>query len=990
MILHLFLLLSVTQGVLFGNNGPNIPTIGKQGGLLQRSTDRPTEAPTSPPTREELTPTAAPTESPAPSPSPSGVPTADPDRITITPTSAPTESPAPSPSPSMTPTSAPSSSPTGTPSSSPTVSTVPSSAPTGTPSASPSAPPTSSPSAGPTKSVEPSSNPTDRPSDMPSDFPSLEPSSGPTKSAAPSENPSSSPSSSPSTLPSSSPTDRPSDEPSSSPSFSPTKQSHKTKTAITSLLLEEISSEMDYLTAAEFEIITLEFLRKKITPTMIEEGYDLDLLAVNVLLQNLIFPETPPATTTTPRNNGTRHLESETWSVALVVDIRTVGVVMDGRVAVSFNFTEIVDYTFYNHWDQYLWQLGNAGGEFFSPLLDVTDWEPQQEEEKVDNKDDNNGSFVVAVLFSFIAFSLAVCASYIAIRKHMLKQQGGRGKGMSKKRKSNGVRVSPKNSQLSYSGPEVLNYLSHTMSDNSSPVHNGYHDGDVEGGGALAFVRSIDVDDLHNLENVALTPRGDTSPSNACLRNGLFVVDEVSDDGTTSPLRVKSGQIPKVNQDGKGLGGQLRKWLTPRQGMNNGYSTAADANKNVSSSVDRNDPPENESTKGYNYAKTHNEEPDAVKASTKNQTGVYTSDKSTIDGLGGRSSSKPTSTATYKDSRPASEGQFTLPISFFSNRGTGADGNGNDSPMSSLADSNASSFFAIGNTNKDFTGRRSSASAEEDTENQQPVQQQHNTAVPSLPRVPNEQAPSQPPAVASSTVHSIMRTKSTDSDSNVVKRSVALFEGKQTQKQDQVQQQAQQPLREIQPANHTSVGEEMTLGARSRDKEDDEQQGSIRFSHSYEQSRSVFSPTGKSNASGPTTSNPPDRLAYGYAGNLYNNKARSEASTSTLGARPMEKSEDVGDDMTTLSNIMNRSGSYDVYAPSGPIGIVVDTSKEGPSVHSLKSTSPMMGLISPGDLIVALDGEDTRKMSAAALTRLMAKKSRQKERKITLYSQDGF
>jgi C-terminal processing protease CtpA/Prc len=50
----------------------------------------------------------------------------------------------------------------------------------------------------------------------------------------------------------------------------------------------------------------------------------------------------------------------------------------------------------------------------------------------------------------------------------------------------------------------------------------------------------------------------------------------------------------------------------------------------------------------------------------------------------------------------------------------------------------------------------------------------------------------------------------------------------------------------------------------------------------------------------------------------------------------------------------------------------------------------MMGLISPGDLIVALDGEDTRKMSAAALTRLMAKKSRQKERKITLYSQDGF
>jgi len=92
------------------------------------------------------------------------------------------------------------------------------------------------------------------------------------------------------------------------------------------------------------------------------------------------------------------------------------------------------------------------------------------------------------------------------------------------------------------------------------------------------------------------------------------------------------------------------------------------------------------------------------------------------------------------------------------------------------------------------------------------------------------------------------------------------------------------------------------------------------------------------------------------------------------------------DDRTTVSTILHRSGSYVVYAPSGQIGIVVDTSRGGPSVHSLKETSPMRGLITPGDLIVALDGEDTRSLSAAALTRLMAKKSRQKERKIMLYA----
>jgi hypothetical protein len=75
---------------------------------------------------------------------------------------------------------------------------------------------------------------------------------------------------------------------------------------------------------------------------------------------------------------------------------------------------------------------------------------------------------------------------------------------------------------------------------------------------------------------------------------------------------------------------------------------------------------------------------------------------------------------------------------------------------------------------------------------------------------------------------------------------------------------------------------------------------------------------------------------------------------------------------------------YDVFAPPGPIGIVVDTIDKGCIVHSLKKTSPMQGLINPGDLIVALDDFDVRAMDAASLTKLMAKKSQQKERKFTL------
>lgn len=75
---------------------------------------------------------------------------------------------------------------------------------------------------------------------------------------------------------------------------------------------------------------------------------------------------------------------------------------------------------------------------------------------------------------------------------------------------------------------------------------------------------------------------------------------------------------------------------------------------------------------------------------------------------------------------------------------------------------------------------------------------------------------------------------------------------------------------------------------------------------------------------------------------------------------------------------------YDVFAPAGPIGIVVDTTSKGCVVHSLRKTSSMQGLINPGDLIVALDDEDVTKLNASELTKLMARKAQQKERKFTL------
>lgn len=73
----------------------------------------------------------------------------------------------------------------------------------------------------------------------------------------------------------------------------------------------------------------------------------------------------------------------------------------------------------------------------------------------------------------------------------------------------------------------------------------------------------------------------------------------------------------------------------------------------------------------------------------------------------------------------------------------------------------------------------------------------------------------------------------------------------------------------------------------------------------------------------------------------------------------------------------------DIVAPAGKLGLIIDTCADGPVVHSVKSTSPLQGLVFKGDLVVAIDDEETVEWSAHYLTKLVAKKSKC-ERKITV------
>lgn len=77
------------------------------------------------------------------------------------------------------------------------------------------------------------------------------------------------------------------------------------------------------------------------------------------------------------------------------------------------------------------------------------------------------------------------------------------------------------------------------------------------------------------------------------------------------------------------------------------------------------------------------------------------------------------------------------------------------------------------------------------------------------------------------------------------------------------------------------------------------------------------------------------------------------------------------DDKTTSSDkIMIR----ECIAPPGKLGVVIDTTRDGPIVHIVKEGSPLENQVFPGDRIIAIDGVDTTSMSASNVTKVMARK----------------
>ena len=74
-----------------------------------------------------------------------------------------------------------------------------------------------------------------------------------------------------------------------------------------------------------------------------------------------------------------------------------------------------------------------------------------------------------------------------------------------------------------------------------------------------------------------------------------------------------------------------------------------------------------------------------------------------------------------------------------------------------------------------------------------------------------------------------------------------------------------------------------------------------------------------------------------------------------------------------------------VEAPSGKLGVVIDTPDDGaPVVHAVKETSVIANQIQVGDKLIKVDDEDVRSMTAIKVSKLISKKSANPVRRLTI------
>ena len=82
------------------------------------------------------------------------------------------------------------------------------------------------------------------------------------------------------------------------------------------------------------------------------------------------------------------------------------------------------------------------------------------------------------------------------------------------------------------------------------------------------------------------------------------------------------------------------------------------------------------------------------------------------------------------------------------------------------------------------------------------------------------------------------------------------------------------------------------------------------------------------------------------------------------------------DDASFEQQFAEAEERFEVVAPAGKLGMVIDTPQGGvPVVHAIKDTSVLADRVRVGDRLVAVDGEDCTAMTAMQVSKLISLKS---------------
>lgn len=118
---------------------------------------------------------------------------------------------------------------------------------------------------------------------------------------------------------------------------------------------------------------------------------------------------------------------------------------------------------------------------------------------------------------------------------------------------------------------------------------------------------------------------------------------------------------------------------------------------------------------------------------------------------------------------------------------------------------------------------------------------------------------------------------------------------------------------------------------------------------------------------------------------------RGNADNERLNEMALENVSDSSNHSNSVISLYGSERMLQIIAPAGKLGVIVDTPPQGGCAYvcEVKESCPIKDQIQLNDKIIAVDDTDVQKMTAVTVSRLLARRSRQPERKITVLREAG-